>query len=95
MFSWSDKFNFVVQIHTTQSAPILMKYYFVNYLVFENQQLVEKNWTGVPLQSPANTMDFKLLITKLKKKAGNPAAIVIERYKQVSMEEYTSGGFRA
>ena len=72
-----------------------MKYYFVNYLVVENQQLLERNWIGLPLQSPANTMDFKILITRLKNKVKNPATIVIESYKQVSMEEFNGRSFEA
>ena len=65
-----------------------MKYYFVNYLVFDNKEIVEKKWIGIPLHHFANTNDFKLMITRQNEPVKNPGCIVIERYKQVTKEEF-------
>ncbi|MEO6721702.1 MAG: hypothetical protein ABIN67_15140 [Ferruginibacter sp.] len=65
-----------------------MKYYFVNYLVFDNKEIVEKKWIGVPLHHFANTNDFKLMISRQKDSVKSPEAIIIERYKQVTKEEF-------
>jgi hypothetical protein len=65
-----------------------MKYYLVSYLVFENREIVENSRIGIPLHHFANTRDFKIMITKLRDKVTNPSSIVINSYKEVSMEQF-------
>ena len=65
-----------------------MKYYVVNYLVFENRKIVENEWVGVPLHNFANTNDFRTVIANKKHGLVDPANIVIKSYKQVNEAEY-------
>lgn len=65
-----------------------MKYYIVNYLIFENRKIVKNEWVGVPLHNFANTNDFRAVIANLDRGINNPASIVVKSYKQVSEAEF-------